>query len=110
MTKRKNEPKPPPHLYQHGYVRGLSLPPDPRPGATKRKNKKELKKLKETYDRIGAELKAHDEATVKKQMAKDEAEEKARQKKNAEEAKKKPKKKPAPKRRGVSINRRKPRR
>ena len=55
-----------------------------------------------------------DEWKVKAQMAKDEAEEKARQKKLAEEAKKKPKptpkKKPAPKRRGVSINRRKARR
>ena len=104
-----------PHLHQHGYVRGLGLPAvaDPRPGATERKIQKDLKRLREKYDRIRVELKAQDEATVKKQMAKDEAEEKAYQKKLAEEAKKKkpaPKKKSAPKHRGISINRRKPRR
>tara|TARA_Y100001951_G_scaffold104688_1_gene117196 strand:+ start:82 stop:438 length:357 start_codon:yes stop_codon:yes gene_type:complete len=104
-----------PHLHQHGYVRGLGLPAyaDPRPGAYEKGIQKDLKKLREKYDRIRSELKAEDEATIKKLMAKDEAEEKAYQKKLAEEAKKKkpaPKKKSAPKRRGISINRRKPRR
>ena len=77
-----------------------------------KKRKKELERLREVYERIDAELKAQDEAIVKKQMAKDEAEEKARQKKNAEEAKKKPKptKKKTPanphrKGRGLSIKR-----
>ncbi len=126
------------HLYRHG-VR-LNRPPhhipqkqyntaDPRQGARKRALKKQSQATDEAevkfqlakdeaLQRIDEKKakRAEDEATVKRQMAKDEAEEKARQKKLAEEAKKKKKKKPAPKkksapkRRGVSINRRKPRR
>ena len=67
------------------------------------------KKRKESLKKAWEEV---ENTHVKKQMAKDGAEEKARQKKLAEEREKKPapKKKSAPKRRGVSINRRKPRR
>ena len=124
------------HLYRHG-VR-LNHPPqhipqkqyniaDPRPGSDKRTLKKQSQAKDEAevsfYMDIDEELqriaekkakRAEDEATVKKQMAKDEAEEKARQKKLAEERKKKKKKKLAPKKksppkRKLSINRRKSR-
>ena len=128
------------HLRNHGYIKGVTKGAvDPRLGGEERaaiKNYAEIKKKiakditsvpvstvkleGERAARAEAKLKklknTKDEATVKRQMAKDEAEEKARQKKLAAEAKKKPKpapkkKKEAPKlmRKGVSINRRKAR-
>ena len=124
------------HMIGHGHIKGVTRgAADPRPGGDERQAIKHYEEIKKKLDkdimsvpvwvvkqagekaaRAEAKLKktkkAKDEATVKRQMAKDEAEEKARQKKLAEAKKKKPapKKKSAPKRRGVSINRRKPRR
>jgi hypothetical protein len=123
------------HLRNHGYIKGVTKGAvDPRLGGEERaaiKNYAEIKKkiakditsvpvstvklAAERATRAEEKLKKlkniKDEATVKKQMAKDEAGEKARQNKLAEERKKKPepKKKPTPRRFRVAINRRKAR-
>ena len=122
------------HLRNHGYIKGVTRGAiDPRLGGEERaaiKNYAEIKKkiakditsvpvstvklAGERAARAEAKLKklknTKDEATVKRQMAKDEAEEKARQKKLAEAKKKKPApKKKSPPKRKLSINRRKSR-
>lgn len=118
------------HLRNHGYIKGVTRGAvDPRLGGEERaaiKNYAEIKKKTaeditsvpvstvklagERAARAEEKLKKlkniKDEATVKRQMAKDEAEEKASQKKLASAKKKEP----APKRKGLSIiNRRKAR-